>query len=301
MIESPLIMGHEASGTVVATGSAVTSLAVGDKVAIEPGLPCRRCGRCKSGNYHFCSAMRFAASPPNTHGTLTKFYKSSEDFCYKLPESLSLQEGVLVEPLSVAVHAVKLAKIQPGSEVVIFGAGPVGLLCTVVANAFGASKSLVVDILEDRLAFAAQYGACKTYNPSDNLDPVQNATRMIKEHKLGNGAGAAIVIDASGAESCIQTGIEVLQMGGTYVQTGMGKPNIIFPIMAMCTKELMVRGCFRYGPGDYQLALDLLRDGKISLLPLISSIIPFEKATEAWETTRRGEGIKTLIQAHDSD
>lgn len=290
-------MGHEASGTVVAVGPAVKSLALGDKVAIEPGTPCRRCNHCKSGNYHLCAAMKFAACPPDTHGTLTKYFKASEDFCYKLPDDLSLEEGVLVEPLSVAVHAVKIANVRPGNQVVIFGAGPVGLLCAAVASSFGASRIVVVDILDDRLTFATQYASCKTYKPPKELDSIQNAALLKKQHDLGGGTGADIVIDASGAEPCIQTGIEVLKMGGTYVQTGMGKPNVTFPIMAMCTKELKVHGCFRYGAGDFELALQLLTEGKLAVRSLISRVVPFDQAIDAWETTRRGEGIKILIQA----
>ena len=243
--------------------------------------------------------MKFAASPPETHGTLTKVFKSTEDFCYKLPRTLTLQEGVLVEPLSVAVHAVKIAKIQPGSHVVIFGAGPVGLLCAAVAMAYGSSKIVVVDILDDRISFAAKYVSCTTYKPDPKLNAAQNAACMIEKYALGNGAGADVTIDASGAETSIQTGIEVLKMGGTYVQAGMGKPDINFPVMAMCTKELRVHGCFRYAAGDYQLALTLISEGKVSVKPLISAILPFKQATEAWEIVRRGGGIKTLIQAYD--
>ncbi len=116
-----IVMGHEASGTIAAVGSGVTHVAVGDCVAIEPGIPCRLCSACKSGTYNLCRKMRFAAAPgpPDTDGTLSKYYHIAEDFVYKVDERISLQEAVLVEPVSVAVHAVKLADIRPGETVVV--------------------------------------------------------------------------------------------------------------------------------------------------------------------------------------
>jgi len=288
-------MGHEASGTVLEIGPAVTTLKTGDKVAMEPGVPCRRCVRCKQGNYHFCPDMRFAASPPDTHGTLTKIFRLQEDLCYKLPDEVSLQEGVLVEPLSVAVHAVKLSTIKPGDAVIVFGAGPVGLLCARVAKVFGAEKVVVVDIVPKRLEFAAKYASCEVFKPDGTTSATENARRLIEECALPSD-GVDAVMDASGAEPSIQTGILSLRMGGTYVQVGMGRAEVTFPIMALCTKEIAVKGCFRYGAGDFELAIGMLRSGKISVKELISGVVPLEQATEAWETVRRGEGIKTLIQ-----
>ncbi|PYH88134.1 GroES-like protein, partial [Aspergillus ellipticus CBS 707.79] len=122
----PLTLGHESSGTIHATGPAVHTLSPGDPVALEPGIPCRRCPSCKAGTYNLCPRMRFAADPPHTHGTLTRYYKLPEDFCYRLPDGVGLREGVLMEPLGVAVHAVRLAGVRPGMRVVVFGAGAVG-------------------------------------------------------------------------------------------------------------------------------------------------------------------------------
>jgi len=133
--DHPLVMGHEASGVVHSVGKMVHSLKPGDRVAIEPGFPCRRCKRCKEGRYNLCPEMKFAASPPDSHGALAKFYRLPEDFCYKIPPCLGLDEAVLVEPLAVAVHIVRLADIRPGNSVVIFGAGTIGLFAAAVANA----------------------------------------------------------------------------------------------------------------------------------------------------------------------
>ena len=236
-----MVLGHESAGLVHAVGSAVSSLRPGDAVALEPGIPCRRCVRCKSGQYNLCADMAFAATPPYD-GTLAKYYRLPEDFCYKLPEGMTLEEGALVEPASVAVHVVRQAGVKPGQEVVVWGAGPVGLLCCAVARAFGASKVVSVDINEERLAFAQKYAATHAFRAG--RESAQDAAKRLVE-ECGLGVGADVAIDATGAEPCIQTAIHALRVGGTYVQAGMGKPEINWPIGAMCAKELNVKGSFR--------------------------------------------------------
>lgn len=292
--ESPLVMGHEASGVVHSIGSAATSLKPGDRIAIEPGYPCRRCKMCKDGRYNLCPDMRFAASPPKSHGALAKFYRLPEDFCYKISPSIGLDEAVLVEPLAVAVHIVRLADIRPGQSVVVFGAGTIGLLSAAVAKSFGAKTIIAVDIKQERLDFARGFAATATFTPDGQRAPEENASALLDENNLN--PGADVVVEASGAESSIEAGIHVLRPGGSYVQGGFGKPRISFPIALMSEKELTMRGCFRYSSGDFELALDLLETKQVVVKGLISSIVPFEQATEAWERTRRGEGIKNLIR-----
>jgi len=137
VVTSLMVLGHESSGVVVAVGSGCKSLKVGDRVPLEQGVPCRQCTACKVGVYNICADMAFATTPP-FDGTLCKYYKLAEDFCYKLPADISYEEGALIEPLAVAVHICRQATIIPGSTVVVFGAGPVGLLCAAVARSFGA-------------------------------------------------------------------------------------------------------------------------------------------------------------------
>jgi D-xylulose reductase len=297
-------MGHEASGTIHSIGSSVTTLKPGDRVAIEPGTPCRHCKACKSGVYNLCRNIRFAAAPgpPDTAGTLSKYFRIAEDFVYKIPGWMGLDEAVLVEPLAVGVHAVKLGDVRPGETVVVLGSGTIGLMCAAVARQFGAHRIIVVDILEKKLEFAALYLECETFRASTDSSAEVNAKQLLKKFDLTEygvdtfGGRVDTVIEASGATASIETGIHILKPGGKYVQTGLGKPKIEFPIVAMGQKELMVRGCFRYGAGDYELAVGLLEKKLVDVKPLISSVTPFEKATEAWEKTGRGEGIKNLIQ-----
>ncbi|KAJ5580140.1 uncharacterized protein N7459_006125 [Penicillium hispanicum] len=296
VVKDPMVLGHESAGVISKVGSAVTTLKVGDRVAMEPGICCRRCGPCKGGKYNLCENMAFAATPPYD-GTLAKYYVLPEDFCYKLPTNLSLQEGALMEPLSVAVHIVRQARVSPGQTVVVFGAGPVGLLCCAVATAFGASKVIAVDIQQSRLDFAKQYAVTATFMPG-KVAAAENAQRLKQENELGTGADVAI--DASGAEPSVHTGIHVLRNGGTYVQGGMGRSEIQFPIMAACSKELTLRGSFRYGSGDYKLAVDLVSSGKVDVKQLITGTVKFEEAEQAFKEVKAGKGIKTLIAGIDA-
>ncbi|EEY68512.1 sorbitol dehydrogenase, putative [Phytophthora infestans T30-4] len=217
------------------------------------------------------------------------------DFCYKLPSNVSMQEGAMLEPTAVAVHFCRLAKVSPGQKVVVFGVGPVGLLtCKVARYVFGATTVVGVDVNEKRLAVAKEHGATHVYQGKSGVTPQESAEQIIAECGLGDGAD--VVIDASGAEPCIQTAIYVARSGGTFTQGGMGKTDIMFPIGIMCGKELLVTGSFRYSAGDYQLALDMVASGQLNVKGLISKIVPFEEAKEAFDNVQRGNGIKWLIE-----
>ncbi|KAK0391714.1 hypothetical protein NLU13_1213 [Sarocladium strictum] len=292
VVKDPMVLGHESAGTIVEVGSAVKTLQPGDRVALEPGYPCRRCHDCLSGHYNLCPEMRFAATPPY-HGTLTGLWHAPADFCYKLPDSVSLQEGAMIEPLAVAVHITKQANVKPGDSVVVMGAGPVGLLCAAVARAYGASKVVSVDIVQSKLDLATSFASTHSYL-SQRLPAEENAAALKKAADLGRGAD--VVIDASGAEPSIQTSLHTVRMGGTYVQGGMGKSDITFPIMQLCMKEVTAKGSFRYGAGDYKLAIELVAQGKVDVKKLISSVADFKDAESAFNKVKQGEVIKILIK-----
>ena len=133
VVESPLVLGHEAAGVVEDVAADVTDLKPGDRVAIEPGVPCRRCARCKSGRYNLCGDVRFMATPP-IDGALARYVVHPADFCYRLPDHVSLDGGAMLEPLSVGVHACRRGGVRPGSRVLVMGAGPVGLACLLAAR-----------------------------------------------------------------------------------------------------------------------------------------------------------------------
>ena len=277
--------------------------------------------------------MRFAATPPYD-GTLAKYYVLPEDFCYKLPKpqtiadqqnphrnqhGVSLEEGALIEPLSVAVHLIHRADVKPGNSIVVFGAGPIGLLSCAVARTFGATTIVAVDVDAERLAFATEYAATHSYNPlthsgnnnsngnenSDNIgkeddeqdnEDARSASELLLASAI-DPRGADKAVDASGAASCIRTAIYCLRPGGTFVQAGMGNPNIPFPITEMCQKELDVKGSFRYGAGDYRSALNMIATGKVNVKKLISGKVAFREAEKAFRMVRdRKAGVKILIE-----
>lgn len=173
------------------------------------------------------------------------------------------------------------------------GAGPVGLLCCSVAKAFGALKIISVDIVPSRLEFAKSYAATHTFTPS-KVAAEENAARLREECDLVNGAD--VVIDASGAEPSIQCSIHAARRGGTFVQGGMGKPDITFPITTLCINELTVKGSFRYGSGDYKLAVDLVAAGRVDVKRLITGTVGFQEAEQAFRDVKAAKGIKILIK-----
>ncbi|GAA5911809.1 hypothetical protein JCM6882_003363 [Rhodosporidiobolus microsporus] len=297
---SPFIMGHETAGVVVKVGSNVSSLKPGDRVALEPGQSCRVCSECKGGVYERCADMIFAASPPYD-GTICGFYTLPADLCYKLPSAMSLEEGALIEPMSVAVHAiVKIAEMKPGKNVVIFGAGPVGLLTAAAAKGLGAGRVVVVDVQEPRLKFAKEAGLAHDYFiPPKPLDgeakeayPLRQAKEMQEQFGFTERGptGVDYIFDCSGAEVCIQTACHLLKHGGTLVQIGMGKADIVVPMHTILSHELTVKGSFRYGPGSYSTALALVARNAVNLKSLISHRYAFKDALTGFLDNARGVG-----------
>jgi D-xylulose reductase len=215
-------------------------------------------------------------------------------FSISFPTILALPRQFYWSQTAVAVHAARLAKIKYGQNVVIMGSGTVGLLCGAVSKAFGAERVIMVDISKEKLDFAKTFLDCETFLTDLNTTGEVTAVSILETFGILGGVDA--VIEASGAELSVHTGIFVLKSGGSYVQTGIGKPKIEFPILALSEKELRIRGCFRYSSGDYVLALTLFSQGHIKHRELISSISPFEDAILAWEKTGKGQGIKNLIE-----
>ncbi|KAG1768115.1 hypothetical protein EDD22DRAFT_872982 [Suillus occidentalis] len=287
----------------MAIGSNVTNVKVGDRVAMEPGATCRKCEGLQGG------------SLPD--GTLARYYRLPSDLAYPLPPNLSLEDGAMMEPLSVAVHAVsKLGALRSNQSVAVFGCGPVGLLCMAVAKALGASRVIAVDIVPSRLEFAKAYAATDVFLPPPmEKDESKVAFSMRNAQAMKNRLGIAdrgpqaidLVLDASGAEVSIQTGIRIVKSGGTYVQVGMGNPNVNVDMFVVICKELVLKGSFRYGPGDYPLAIALAASGKVDVKPLVSHRFAFTQAREAFETTRSGKSpdgkgvIKAIISGPDVD
>nr|XP_020141741.1 sorbitol dehydrogenase-like [Microcebus murinus] len=203
VVEKPMVLGHEASGTVAKVGSLVKHLKPGDRVAIEPGATRETDEFCKIGRYNLSPTIFFSATPPDD-GNLCRFYKHNADFCYKLPDNVTFEEGALVEPLSVGIHACRRAGVTLGNKVLVCGAGPIGLVSLLVAKAMGAAQVVVTDLSSSRLSKAKEVGADLVLQVSKET-PQEVASKV--EGLLG--CKPDVTIECTGAETCIQAGIYV--------------------------------------------------------------------------------------------
>lgn len=290
IVEGDFILGHECAGEVVAVGPAVKSLQVGDRVALEPGKTCGRCEYCKTGRYNLCPEVEFFATPP-FHGVFTNYVAHPEDMCFKLPDNVSNAEGALVEPLAVGLHAANQGAVSLGDTVVIFGTGCIGLVTLLACKAKGASKIIVVDVLENRLKKAAQLGATHVINArSENvLEAVAAITA---------GQGAQVVIDTAGAEITVQQTADIVKRGGTIVLVGMTpKDEVSFNFMKLMGKEGQVKTIFRYR-NLYPVAINAIASGAINVKDIVSHEFNFCDTKEAFDyvVSNASEVVKAVIK-----
>jgi len=293
IVKAPMVLGHEAAGVVTKLGAQVKNLQVGDRVAIEPGVPCRRCGYCKEGVYNLCPDMQFCATPP-VHGNLSRYYVHAADFCYKLPDHMSLEEGALMEPLAVGVHACTRAGVCLGKKVLICGAGPIGLVNLLTAKAMGASEVIITDVMENRLEVAKSLGADHVYKVGIGANAEDMAADV---RRMLGGDGSHVTIECSGVEASIRFGIFSTRSGGCLVLVGLGKPEVTLPIVNAATREVDIRGIFRYS-NCYSKAIDMVATGKVDVKPLITHRFKLEETVKAFETAKTGSGgaIKVMIK-----
>lgn len=297
IVKKPMVIGHEGAGIVSKVGAKVKNLKVGDRVAIEPGYGCRVCEYCKGGTYNLCPDMIFCATPPYD-GNLTRYFAHPADFCYKLPDHVTMEEGALLEPLSVGVHACRRAEVGLGSNVLILGAGPIGLVSLIVAKAMGAGKVLVSDLLQNRLDVAKELGADETLVFPKNTPE----TELVKLIHKSLGCAPDITIDCTGAEATARLAILSTKSGGVGVVVGMGAPEVKVPLINALSREVDIRCVFRYC-NDYPFALSLVASGKTNVKRLITHHFNIEETAEAFNTTRHGLGgaIKVIIHVQPRD
>ncbi|OQO13001.1 hypothetical protein B0A48_02465 [Cryoendolithus antarcticus] len=256
LVREPLSLGHESSGIVTALGSSVSSLKVGDHIALEVGLPCEACDRCKEGRYNICKELKFRSSGksfPHFQGTLQESINHPAKWCYKLPEDVSLDIGALLEPLGVALHAFRRSLMPKSASVVVFGAGAVGLLCAAVAKVKGARRVIIADIDQGRLEFAVGNGfAHSSYLvPMKRGKDTEENLAIAKETAAQLGAIGEIgevdlVFECTGVPSCVQAGIYATKPGGRLMLVGMGHPIQTIPLGAAALREVDIVGVFRY-------------------------------------------------------
>jgi len=290
VVEGDFILGHECAGTVVAVGSKVTSLKVGDKVALEPGITCGQCEFCKGGKYNLCPDVEFLATPPY-HGSLMNYIAFPENMAFKLPDNISTKEGALVEPLAVGIHAAKQGNVSLGDSVVILGSGCIGLVTLLACKAFGAGEVTVVDVIPKRLEYAKKLGATNVINAAE--------TDVLAEiEKLTNGKGADVVIETAGSVKTVAQTPYIVKSGGTIVLVGMAPKDIIeFNFAKLMAKEAEVKTVFRYR-NIYPMAIKAIANGTIDVSGIVTHEFSFDEVAKAFEfvINNKTDVVKAVIK-----
>jgi L-iditol 2-dehydrogenase len=285
VVRAPLVLGHEASGVVVGHGSGSGRLPLGVLVAVEPGVPCRNCLQCRSGRYNLCPSIRFLATPP-VHGAFVRYLVAPEDFCYPVPGSLSADAAALIEPLSVGVWACRKAAVSLGDQVLVTGAGPIGLLAALAARAAGAVPT-VCDINQDRLARAAHFGAGRTAD--------------MRSVDLGELGPFDVLIECTGARDVPGNALRALKPAGRAVLVGTSaSDDLRLPLSVLQTRELTVTGSFRYA-NTYPAAIELAASGAVPLADLVDAVFPLDRTEDALQAGRRDPSLlKAVVHPAES-
>ncbi|MER8394225.1 NAD(P)-dependent alcohol dehydrogenase [Mesorhizobium sp. M1340] len=292
VVEAPMVLGHEAAGTVVETGEGVEHLKVGDRVCMEPGIPDPNSRASRLGLYNIDPAVRFWATPP-IHGVLTPYVVHPANYTFKLPDNVSFAEGAMVEPFAVGMQAAAKAKIAPGDTAVVIGAGPIGTMVAIAALAGGCARAVVADLAQPKLDIAAGYQGVIPVNIRDKSLPAE-----VK--RLTDGWGIDVVFECSGSTKAWETLLDLPRPGGTVVVVGLPVAPVAFDIATASTKEIRIETVFRYAH-QYDRAIALMGSGRVDLKPLISATFPFEDSITAFDRAveARPADVKLQIQLPD--
>lgn len=292
VLKTPFVLGHEFAGEVVERGAEVSSFSVKDRVVVDPTIPCRTCPQCMRGRSNLCVNMRVfgsAASVPHLDGGFEEFVAVPASCCHRLPESMDYAVGALVEPLSVATHAVARAGGVAGLRLLITGAGAVGQSVLTVARAMGAARIAVSDPDPFARSFAIQHGADQAFDPSS-----PGAESRLAEYAP---EGFDLGFEASGSPKALRMAIQACSRGATIVQIGTLPGDTPLPANLIMSKEQAFLGSFRF-TNVFETVLDLIAGGRISVDHLVTNVFPLEELPAAVETaTRKGSVIKVQVSA----
>ncbi|KAI0058746.1 GroES-like protein [Artomyces pyxidatus] len=298
IVEDKHILGHESAGEIIAVHPSVKHLQPGDKVAIEPNIPCHACRPCLTGSYNGCENVLFRSTPP-VPGLLRRYITHPAVWCHKLPPTMSFEDGALLEPLSVALAAVERANLRLGDAAVICGAGPIGLVTLLCARAAGAEPIVITDIDQGRLEFAKTLVAGKPGTLATYLVERGHTEQEIAEGiKMGlGGLEPDVALECTGVESSIAAAIHAVRFGGTVFVVGVGKNEMQFPFMRLSTHEIDLRFQYRYA-NTWPKAIRLVDSGVLKdVRKLVTHRFTIEDAVKAFETSAdaRSGAIKVQI------
>lgn len=282
VVRQPLILGHESSGVIVDVGKGVNKDRIGERVAMEPGIPCGICRECRTGHYNLCTDVRFFGTPP-IDGAFTNYVILPESFAYKLPDQVSYEEGALIEPLSVGLWACRKAQLKGGDRVLVTGAGPIGIVAMKVAIALGTAEIIITDVSPQRLETARKLGATRTINVAE--ESLADANRDVDA-----------LIECSGNASALKDGIRALRPAGKAVIVGMGPgEEASIPLSFIQNREILLTGIFRYA-NTYQDAIAMVATGRIDLKSIITGHYTLEQTEQALQATKSDpSNIKSVV------
>lgn len=285
------ILGHESAGIIVEVGKDVGGLKVGDRVALEPGVPCGKCEFCRTGKYNLCPDVHFmAAAMPPTDGALREYMAYPEKWCFKLPDNVSTLEGCMIEPLAVGMHAAKRGEVALGKTVCIIGVGTIGFMTMLACKAMGASRIIVSDALPNRLEMAKEFGADVVINARE-----EDTEARILESTAG--LGCDVVFEAAGSPYTLSSTWKYVKRGGVIVNVGNAGGEVPYLFGELARKEADIRHVWRYRH-IYPAAIEAVSKGVINLKDINPTIFPFEKSQEAFEFAfeQRSKVLKTVIK-----
>jgi D-xylulose reductase len=293
VVNDPMVLGHEAAGTVVEVGEGVTHLKVGDRVCMEPGIPDPNSRASRLGLYNVDPAVSFWATPP-VHGVLTSEVVHPANYTFKLPDNVSFAEGAMVEPFAVGMQAATKAGIKPGDTAVVLGAGPIGTMVAIAALAGGCARVIVADLAQPKLDIAAKYQGVIPVNIRE-----QNLVEEVK--RLTDGWGADVVFECSGSPKAWETIMDLPRPAGTIVVVGLPVEPVKVDIAAASTKEVRIENVFRYAH-QYDRAIALFASGRVDLKPLISETFAFEDSIKAFDRAveARPDDVKLQIRVAET-
>jgi len=287
VVREPMILGHEASGTVIEVGEAVKDLRPGDRVCMEPGIPNPLGRATRTGLYNLDPDVRFWATPP-IHGVLRPSVVHPAEFTFKLPDSVSFAAGAMVEPLAVGVHAVTKARAAPGHVAVVTGAGPIGLLTVMASLAAGCAHVVVSDVEDTKLALARSLGAVTTVN-------VRTGSLVDHVMSVTGGWGADVIYECSGNAAAAAAVFAPLAPGGVVVYVGIPLEPVAYDVAAAQIKEARVEHVFRYAH-VFPRCVAMLASGSIDVAPLITRTFAFADSISAFEIASRAPPDQVKMQ-----
>ena len=289
----PLIMGHEASGVVAGIGSDVTKVNEGDRVTFDSMVSCGECSFCERGEMNLCDDRRVlgvSCDDYRQHGCFAEYAVVPEHIIYSLPDNLSFEHAAMIEPVSVAEHAVKRTPIAKGDTAVVVGTGMIGLLVVQALKAAGCGQIIAVDLADEKLALAQTLGAELGINPK-----ITDAVAAIRE--ATGGRGADVAMEVVGATPTVQTAIEGTRKGGHVTLIGNLAPEVDFPLQSVVTRELTLHGTCGSN-GEYPECIDLLASGAIQVEPLITAKATLDEGPEWFDRLYAAEAglMKVILQ-----